>query len=75
MKNIGFVIWNLKKTLVVFVFVFETGRPVFSAMNVFLHQYKSRVHVRNFRKTTLFSLKHFPLVVVSLLFGSPPNNL
>ena len=34
MKNIGFVNWNLKKTLVVFVFVFGTGRPLVSVFKV-----------------------------------------
>ena len=36
MKNIGFVNWNLKKTLVVFVFVFGTGRLLFSAIKVLI---------------------------------------
>ena len=74
-KNIGFVNWNLKKTLVVFVFVFGTGRLLFSAIKVFSHQYNSRIRGRNFRKTTLFSMKYFQTVVFSLRFGLPHNNL
>ena len=75
MKNIGFVNWNLKKTLVVFVLVFGTGRLLLSAIKVFLHQYNSRFPGRNFRKTTVFSMKHFQMVVFSLRSGSPHNKL